>query len=102
MAFSRFSRRCLGDCANAPTVMVNEDSYGPVDPSSVRIWSGSAGERVQKTPEPGKRLHRRRRKGEPCLVLPVSENGVSGRRWPWIRSGSGCWKSAGRSDGITS
>lgn len=34
--FSIIPTRCLGDCARAPIVMVNETSYGNVTPESIR------------------------------------------------------------------
>lgn len=34
--FSIVETRCLGDCANAPIVMVNEEQYGHMDPDKIR------------------------------------------------------------------
>lgn len=34
--FSIIQTRCLGDCANAPIVMVNDQLYGNMNPDSVR------------------------------------------------------------------
>lgn len=34
--FSIQATRCLGACADAPIVMVNDEVHGPMDPSSVR------------------------------------------------------------------